>query len=165
MKLKYIAFILCFFFFIPESKTQHFDEIYNVQELRTWRDSGYYFMPELVDFEVLKILGQQNGNFGVRTKITSINATNGLSFTGVGIFVISPDEYPDGLNLSKGTTGVATLLIPLDILLCPDDEQELNLGTNDPYFPLTLSSEIHEVDGKSYQDIIWTYILQNFNVY
>jgi hypothetical protein len=166
MKIKYILLTYCFcFLFISESKTQHYDWNYNSQELRTWRDSGYYFMPELVDFEIIRFLGQQNGSVGFKTKITSINATNGLDFLGIGVFVISPDELPDDLELSKGTKGKATLLIPLDLLFCPDDEQELNLGSNDPFFPLTLSAEINEVEDKHYQGVTWTYILQGFNVY
>lgn len=120
-------------------QAQHFDDLYNQLPgpTRTWRDSGYYFIPTIVRFEVLT---QTIGPQGVASASVIFRSTDNsqLTFNGQAVFFYRPDNLPGGVNIAAGTRGLATVVLPQDLLYCPDEEEEQGMGQDDPYFPLSL---------------------------
>jgi len=104
---------------------------------KTWRDSGYYFVPTLVRFNVL---GVENGGQGITAAAVTFQSTDNsdLTFNGQATFFFRPNNLPGGITIGAGTNGLATILLPQDLLYCPDEEQEQGMGQDDPYFPLSL---------------------------
>lgn len=121
-------------------QAQHFDELYNKPKgpEKSWRDSGYYFMPNLVQFVILGPAGSSSqGVFGADVTFQSTD-NSGLTFSGQATFYFRPNNLPEGTNIAVGTVGLATVLLPQDLLFCPDEEMEAGMGQDDPYFPLSL---------------------------
>jgi hypothetical protein len=121
-------------------QAQHFDELYNRQmgQAKTWRDSGYYFMPNLVRF---KILGPASGPQNVVAVDVNFQSTDnsGLMFSGQATFLLRPSTLPPDVTLAGQSQGLAIIMLPLDLLFCPDAAQEQGMGQDDPYFPLFLA--------------------------
>ena len=141
---KYIFITISLFVSLQICSAQHFDPIYNIQEgeYRTWRDSGYYFMPELTDWRINNIFSNSSKT-GLAVSFTSSDE-GGLMYTGKAILIINNDDLPAGINFSRRDTGSSLMMIPQDLLLCPSGEQEMNMGQDDPYFPLYLSGSIDQ---------------------
>jgi hypothetical protein len=106
---------------------------------KTWRDSGYYFQAERVDWTAQNITTTAGGNYLIGTTFSSSDASS-LQFNGQAQFRFRASDLPDNLPLLDSLTGgEATILFPQDILLCPTAEQESAIGQQDPYFPLYLA--------------------------
>ena len=102
---------------------------------KEWRDSGYYFVPTLTVFSVFELTPAGNGIAAASVTFQSTDNSD-LSFTGQATFFFRPNMLP--VTVGAGVQGVATLLLPQDLLFCPDEEQEQGMGQDDPYFPLSL---------------------------
>lgn len=130
----------------------HFDSRYYPSRKRTWRDSGYYFIPELVDFKIGLVKETPTGTVGMKVTFSGSDVS-GLRYRGNALFFIE-SPLSNGLNLERGNIGSASLLISEDLLLCPSPSQEIGLGQDDPYFPLQLSGELLSIQGESLPDKI-----------
>jgi hypothetical protein len=131
-------------------QAQHFDELYNSEPQKgpekTWRDSGYYFVPTLVRFEVFSLAAGPNGSGAAEVVFRSTD-NSGLTFSGQASFLFRPNNLPAGTNIAVETRGLALVLLPMDLLYCPDDEQEQGMGQDDPYFPLSLVGQFERISG------------------
>ncbi len=114
---------------------------------RTWRDSGYYFQIEFVDFRIQK-LGITPGGGGKMSVVFRSTDPSGQQYRGNAIFTLNPNSIPSDLTPSVGTLGKASMTIAQDVLICPSPEQEVGLGQNDPFFPLYYSGFILQLNGK-----------------
>lgn len=114
---------------------------------RTWRDSGYYFQIEFVDFRIQK-LGITSGGDGKISVGFRSTDPSGQQYRGSAIFTINANAIPADLTPNVGMLGKASMTIAQDVLLCPSPEQEVGLGQNDPFFPLYYSGFILQLDGK-----------------
>lgn len=108
---------------------------------KTWRDSGYYFRLEAVNWIATRLGTTQNGDVIMLTSFSSADPSS-LSFLGQAVLRFNPENFPGDITPSKGMRGEALLAFPEDVLLCPSPSQEVGLGQNDPYFPLYLTGEI-----------------------
>ncbi len=127
-------------------QAQHFDDMYQPQvgPAKTWEDSGWYFMPTLTRFE---IFGTGVSPQGIGTLSVTFESTDnsGLVFFGQALFFYREEDVPPGADLGIGTQGFATVLLPQDLLLCPDEEAEQGMGQDDPYFPLALVGRFERI--------------------
>ena len=107
---------------------------------KTWRDSGYYFQLEKVDWLAQNTFATAGGNVLINTTFSSSDPSS-LQFTGQAQFRLRATAIPDTLfaMLSDLTGGQAIIAFPQDILLCPTADQETGMGQQDPYFPLYTS--------------------------
>ena len=146
MKNLFIIFLL--FVICKPSIAQHFDPIYNVQEgeYRTWMDSGYYFVPELVSWDIKKIFGKSERT-GIKMNFSSSDES-GLVYSGSAILIMENNDIPEDINFSRNQSGESLILFPQDLLLCPSPSAEMSMGQADPYFPIYLSGEINSYKGK-----------------
>jgi hypothetical protein len=126
----------------------HFDPKYYPSHQRTWRDSGYYFIPELVEFQVRRWGVTPSGTAGIKVDFAGSDAS-GLRYNGKALFLIDKSNLPSDFDVGQGSAGQATLLISEELLLCPSPAQEVGLGQNDPYFPLLLSGKLISIDGNA----------------
>lgn len=114
---------------------------------RTWRDSGYYFQIEFVDFRIQK-LSLTPGGGGKMNVVFRSTDPSGQQYRGSAIFTLNSNSIPSDLTPSVGTLGKTSMTIAQDVLICPSPEQEVGLGQNDPFFPLYYSGFILQLDGK-----------------
>lgn len=132
---------------------QHFDDLYQPQvgPAKTWEDSGYVIYATLTHFEVF---GSGASPQGIGSLIVNIESTDnsGLMFFGQAVFFYREEDVPPGVMLNNGTDGFATVLIPQNLLFCPDEEAEQGMGQDDPYFPLALVGRFERI-GDEWLDI------------
>ena len=132
-----VVFLLCLSF--QAGTAQHFDPLYNTLDgPRTWRDSGYYFQAEIILWKATNVIDNPNGNvvFSINFKSSD---ESGLTYSGQAGCFIDEEDLPEGFNINQGMKGKAIMFIPQDLLFCPPPDQEVDLGLDDPYFPLSLS--------------------------
>lgn len=142
-----ILFFLCLFTIVgSQIQAQHFDDLYQPQAgpEKTWEDSGWYFMPTLTRFEVFGTSVSPQG-IGSLTVTFESTDNSGLIFFGQAVFFYREEDLPPEASFNLGTRGFATLLLPQDLLLCPDDEDEAGMGQDDPYFPLALVGRFERI--------------------
>lgn len=120
---------------------------------KSWRDSGYYFQLEKVDWLTKDIVTTAGGNLLIKTTFTSSDPSS-LQFNGQAQFRMRAQDIPDNLPplLDSLTGGQATIAFPQDIILCPTPAQETGMGQQDPYFPLYLSGR---TTGVIYRDSLF----------
>lgn len=127
-------------------QAQHLEKDYKPQRgpNKTWRDSGYYFVPTLARFDVSSLT---NGGQGITAATVNFQSTDNsdLSFNGQATFFFRPNNLPPGVTINAETIGFATILLPQDLLYCPDEEQEQGMGQDDPYFPLSLVGRFERI--------------------
>jgi hypothetical protein len=138
-----ITVLICFSTGIS---AQHFDPNYNKNDAKTWRDSGYYFVPELIKFIAIGISVNENGTINLVTNFQSTD-NSGLTYTGNANLLFPSENLPPEIEIEIGSKGFATIIIPQDLLFCPDEDFEQGMGQNDPYFPLSLAGRIEKVNG------------------
>lgn len=114
---------------------------------RTWRDSGYYFQIEFVDFRIQKLGVTPGGDGKISVGFRSTDPS-GQQYRGTAIFTLNLNSIPSDLTPGVGTLGKASMTIAQDVLICPSPEQEVGLGQNDPFFPLYYSGFILHLNGK-----------------
>ena len=162
--MKKILYIIILIAFAIPLKSQHFDPIYTDDVIRTWEDSGWYFVPEITNWKVA-ILGP--GGSDVIQAIVNFRSSDesGLMYTGRAVFFVDPETLPNDVNIQEGTRGKATILLPEDILLCPSPSDEQGMGQNDPYFPLYLAGRLDRIGNNIPDDPIHITVQLNvFNV-
>jgi hypothetical protein len=122
-------------------------------QAKTWRDSGYYFQLEKVDWLAQNIITTAGGNVLINAVFSSSDPSS-LQFNGQGQFRFRGSDLPDNLPplLDSLTGGQATIAFPQDILLCPTVDQETAIGQQDPYFPLYLAGR---TTGVIYRDSLF----------
>lgn len=127
-------------------QAQHYDELYYGQmgQAKTWADSGYYFMPNLLRFDVL---GPAAGPEGILAAEVFFRSTDnsGLTFSGQATFFFREENLPPGMTINAQTRGLATVLLPQSLLFCPDEEQEQGMGQDDADFPLSLVGRFERI--------------------
>jgi hypothetical protein len=114
---------------------------------KTWRDSGYYFQLELVDWFNRGVLTAGNGDILIRTTIRSSDSSSGAQFRGRAVFRINSEDWSSGdLPSPKSVeNGTAVLAFPQDVLICPSGNDEIGLGQSEQYLPLSLGGEIKKL--------------------
>ena len=141
-----ILLITLLIFVFTGLQAQHFNPLYNKKPAKNWRDSGYYFVPELLKFMVLEINTNPSGVVDFSIAFISTDQS-GLTYTGSAILFYREDDLPAEISIEAGSKGFATILLPQDLLYCPSPEAEQGMGQDDPYFPLSLVGRIEKVDG------------------
>ena len=126
----------------------HFDPRYYPSTRRTWRDSGYYFIPELIDFQIGLVKQTPTGTVGMKVTFSGSDVS-GLRYRGKALFFTEFAGGQDTQVFKRGNIGSATILISEDLLLCPSPAEEIGLGQQDPFFPLQLSGELLSIQGES----------------
>lgn len=147
--MRRIYLIICFLLLAGAGATlqaQQFGEPDQSQRgpNRTWRDSGYYFVPTLVLFDVF---GTTPAGGGIAAATVTFQSTDNsdLTFNGQATFFFRPSNLPPEVTIGEGTRGLAVILLPQDLLFCPDEEQEQGMGQDDPYFPLSLVGRFERI--------------------
>jgi hypothetical protein len=139
-----IIFAIAFFTSVGFSaQAQHFDPLFSENSTRTWRDSGYYFMPHLIRFQITS-LDNNSGIYSINVNFLSTDMSS-LMFTGQATIFFSEGDLPSGVDIEVGTRGFATVLFPQDLLFCPSPEEEQGMGQDDPYLPITLAGRIEKI--------------------
>jgi hypothetical protein len=127
-------------------QAQHFDPLFKERSNRTFRDSGYYFVPELVRFIIIGVNSNGSGNTGILVNFRSTDQS-GLTYMGNAALFFREEDLPPEIQIEVGAKGFATILLPQDLLYCPSGEEEQGMGQDDPYFPLQLTGRIEKIGG------------------
>jgi hypothetical protein len=130
--------------FCFQMEAQRVDYLFDNDKNRTWRDSGYYFVPELVFWNITSITLNPNGTVGA-TVVFRSTVMSELMYTGLAVFLYDPEDLPGMATLNVDDKGLATMLLPQDLLLCPTQETEDSMGLNDPYFPLFIPGRLDRI--------------------
>ena len=145
------------------SHAQHFDPLYSENSTRTWRDSGYYFMPQLTVYQIMS-LENVSGIFSANIDFVSTDMSS-LMFTGQATLFFNEDDLPPGVNVKVGNRGLATILFPEDLLFCPSPEEEQGMGQNDPYLPQSLIGRLERIEDDTLDEPIQSSVqLNDFTV-
>lgn len=113
---------------------------------KSWRDSGYYFQLEFVDWINRGFRTTGAGDFLLRTTVQSATPS-GVQFRARTILSIKKSDWPvDNFPAPNDVDwGSAILAFPQDLLFCPSGNQEVGLGQNELYLPLSVGGEITRV--------------------
>lgn len=145
------------------TQAQHFDYLYSDNEIKTWRDSGWYFMPQLIQYQIVTV-DNNSGIFSTNINFMSTDMSS-LMFTGQATMFFREEDLPIGVNLEVGNRGLATVLFPQDLLFCPSPEDEQGMGQDDPYFPISLGGRIERIGQEVLDNPIQTPVqLNDFTV-
>jgi hypothetical protein len=129
---------------LPPIITEEFIEAFTAMPiLKTWRDSGYYFQLEPIDWISRGFRTANNGDFLFRATIRSASSA-GIQFQARAILRIDKDDWPteNFIPPSAVDWGSAILALPQDLLFCPSGNEEIGLGQNELYMPLSVGGEI-----------------------
>ncbi|WP_367389281.1 hypothetical protein [Lewinella sp. LCG006] len=127
---------------------------------KTWRDSGYYFIPTIVRFRVIGLAPAGSGQAAADVVFSSTENSD-LMFNGQATIIFIPANLPSEINFGMQTRGLATILLPQDLLFCPDDEGEQGMGQDDPYFPLFLAGQFERINGQWLTPSLWVGVQLN----
>ncbi|MTB49397.1 hypothetical protein [Lewinella sp. W8] len=132
---------------LPPIITEEFiREFTALPQQKTWRDSGYYFQLELVDWINRGFRTTNTGDYLLRSTVISASSS-GTQFRARAILRIDKDDWPMDNFPSPNTVewGSAILAFPQDLLFCPSGNEEIGLGQNELYMPLSVGGEITRV--------------------
>lgn len=110
-------------------------ELTQEPQLKTWRDSGYYFQLESIVWQTVRLGSASNDDMLILASFSSADPAS-LVFRGRAVFRFPMAEWPANITPARGMSGEGLIAFPQDVLFCPSPNQEVGLGQNDPYFPL-----------------------------
>ena len=132
---------------LPPIITEEFIEEFTAMPLlKTWEDSGYYFQLEPTDWISRGFRTTTSGDFLLRTSVVSASSA-GVQFQARAIFLIDKDDWPMDNFPSPNEVewGSAILALPQDLLFCPSSNDEIGLGQNELYMPISVGGGITRV--------------------
>lgn len=140
---RYIFSIVLFIVIGISAQSQHFDSMYSDRDTKTWKDSGWYFLPQLTLYQITD-LQMNSGIYSANINFRSTDMSS-LMFTGQATIFFREEDIPVDVELEVGKRGFATVLFPEDLLFCPSPDAEQDMGQDDPYLPLSLAGRIERI--------------------
>ena len=132
---------------LPPIITEEFIEEFTAMPiLKSWEDSGWYFQLEPIDWISRGFRTTSSGDFLLRSTVVSASS-GGIQFRARAIFRIDKEDWPMENFPSPNTVewGSGILGFPQDLLFCPSGNDEIGLGQNELYMPLSVGGEITRV--------------------
>ena len=96
-------------------QAQHFDPLYEnnfeVNFEKTWEDSGYYFIPTLVRFQIVDIVPSSGNISGIVVQFRSTDASS-IMFSGQASLFYRTQDVPGVINIDISIDGLAWIIFP-----------------------------------------------------